>query len=68
MWWRVPCLHEPSKDGYSYTQFSLFDLCTEYLQSKFEHRIMRHILNTSGIVRFPERQYDMVWRLMRCSA
>lgn len=50
---------EPSKDGYSYTQFSLFDLCTEYLQSKFEHRIMRHILNTSGIVRFPERQYDM---------
>ncbi len=51
---------EPDKDGYSYTQFSIFDLCTEYLQGKFEHHIMRHILNTSGIVRFPERQYDMV--------
>ncbi|MBQ2235927.1 MAG: alanine racemase, partial [Muribaculaceae bacterium] len=30
------------------------------MQAAFSHKLLRHILNTSGIVRFPEHQYDMV--------
>ena len=51
---------EPAKDDYTARQFSIFDSCTEQLQSAFPHKIIRHLLNTSGIVRFPEHQYDMV--------
>ena len=51
---------EPAQDAYTQQQFEYFDACCEQLQQAFDHYIMRHILNTSGIVRFPERQYDMV--------
>ena len=51
---------EPAQDDYTQSQFAYFDECSELLQQSFDHRIMRHVLNTSGIVRFPERQYDMV--------
>ncbi len=51
---------EPDQDDYTQSQFEYFDTCSEMLQQSFDHYIMRHVLNTSGIVRFPERQYDMV--------
>ena len=51
---------EPDQDDYTKAQFDYFDACSEQLQQSFEHHIMQHVLNTSGIVRFPERQYDMV--------
>ena len=51
---------EPEQDDYTKAQFDYFDACSEQLQQSFDHQIMRHVLNTSGIVRFPERQYDMV--------
>lgn len=51
---------EPVQDAYTQAQFDCFDACSELLQQSFDHHIMRHILNTSGIVRFPEHQYDMV--------
>ena len=51
---------EPSQDEFTCEQFNYFDKCCDALQQAFEHYIMRHVLNTSGIVRFPERQYDMV--------
>lgn len=51
---------EPDQDAYTQSQFDYFDTCSEMLQQSFDHYIMRHVLNTSGIVRFPERQYDMV--------
>ena len=51
---------EPGQDDYTKAQFDYFDACSELLQQSFDHQIMRHVLNTSGIVRFPERQYDMV--------
>ena len=51
---------EPDQDDYTKSQFEYFDTCSEMLQQSFDHYIMRHVLNTSGIVRFPERQYDMV--------
>ena len=51
---------EPGQDPYTQQQFEYFDACSEQLQQSFDHHIMRHVLNTSGIVRFPEHQYDMV--------
>ncbi|MBP5562276.1 MAG: alanine racemase [Muribaculaceae bacterium] len=51
---------EPSQDDYTRSQFEYFDRCTDLLQAAFPHPIKRHLLNTSGIVRFPERQMDMV--------
>ncbi len=51
---------EPAQDEYTLSQFEYFDHCANKLQEAFPHPIKRHILNTSGIVRFPERQMDMV--------
>jgi alanine racemase len=51
---------EPAQDDYTQMQFAYFDECTKILQAGFNHHIIRHILNTTGIVRFPEHQYDMV--------
>lgn len=50
----------PEMDDYTMEQFSIFDRCCDKLQSGFRHHIMRHILNSTGISRFPEHQHDMV--------
>ncbi|MBQ1986646.1 MAG: bifunctional UDP-N-acetylmuramoyl-tripeptide:D-alanyl-D-alanine ligase/alanine racemase [Muribaculaceae bacterium] len=51
---------EPLQDEYTMKQFTYFEECCNILQSGFKHHILRHILNTTGIIRFPEYQYDMV--------
>ena len=51
---------EPGQDEYTQAQFDYYDTCSKILQESFDYHIMQHVLNTSGIVRFPERQYDMV--------
>lgn len=51
---------DPLQDDYTLKQFNYFDECCNILQSGFKHHIIRHILNTTGIIRFPEYQYDMV--------
>lgn len=51
---------EPFQDDYTRMQFEIFDRCADMLQSGFNHHIMRHILNSTGITRFPEHQYDLV--------
>ncbi len=51
---------EPLQDEYTMMQFNYFEECCCILQKGFKHHIMKHILNTTGIVRFPEYQYDMV--------
>ncbi len=51
---------EPAMDDYTMEQFALFKKWSDMLQSGFNHRILRHILNSTGITRFPECQYDMV--------
>ena len=50
----------PEMDDYSREQFAIFARCCDVLQSGFNHHILRHILNSTGITRFPEYQYDMV--------
>ncbi|MBR1881541.1 MAG: bifunctional UDP-N-acetylmuramoyl-tripeptide:D-alanyl-D-alanine ligase/alanine racemase [Muribaculaceae bacterium] len=51
---------EPAQDAYTHMQAAYFTACADELQKHFDHHIMRHILNTSGIVRFPQYQMDMV--------
>ncbi len=51
---------EPEQDDYTHAQVEYFEECARQLQANFSHHIMKHILNTTGIVRFPEYQMDMV--------
>ncbi len=51
---------EPLQDDYTRQQFEIFDRCADMLQNGFHYHIMRHILNSTGISRFPEHQYDLV--------
>lgn len=50
----------PEMDDYTLSQFELFDRCCDKLQSGFRYHIMRHILNSTGISRFPQHQHDLV--------
>lgn len=51
---------DPMMDDYTREQFAMFRRCSDLLQAGFSHHILRHILNSTGITRFPEYQYDMV--------
>lgn len=50
----------PEMDDYTREQFAIFERSSKVLQAGFSHHILRHILNSTGITRFPEYQYDMV--------
>ena len=50
----------PDMDDYTMQQFELFDRYCNRIQSGFRHHIMRHILNSTGISRFPQYQFDLV--------
>lgn len=47
-------------DDFSAEQFRRFDQASQTLQKAFPHKILRHICNSAGIERFPERHLDMV--------
>lgn len=52
---------DPMEDDYTMSQFEYFGECCDTLQAAFpERKILRHILNSTGITRFPEHQLDMV--------
>lgn len=52
---------DPLDDEYTYGQFRYFDECCAMLTKAFpDRKILRHILNSTGITRFPQFQYDMV--------
>lgn len=51
---------DPQLDSYTKGQFDYFDRCYNILQERFEFKIKRHILNSTGITRFPDYQFDMV--------
>lgn len=50
----------PDFDDFSTRQFNLFDKASQELQNAFPYKILRHICNSAGIERFPERHLDMV--------
>jgi len=51
---------EQVHDSFTRQQIGLFDRMSDALCSHFHHPVLRHILNSSGILRFPEAQFDMV--------
>ncbi len=48
------------KDAFTKSQFNLFEEWTALINRNLPKPVTRHILNSAGIVRFPEYQYDMV--------
>ncbi len=47
-------------DAFSCLQYKTFLKASKMLRTAFPHTILRHICNSAGIERFPERQLDMV--------
>lgn len=47
-------------DAYTRQQFSLFESTVSQLEGSLPYPFMKHILNSAGIQRFPEQQWDMV--------
>lgn len=47
-------------DEFTRGQMELFTVCADEISKAFTHKILRHILNSAGIERFPEFQLDMV--------
>lgn len=47
-------------DDYTLLQLSRFKEMTEYILSRCPYPVKRHVLNSAGILRFPEYHYDMV--------
>ena len=50
----------PDMERFTEEQIALFDRMTSYIQASFDHKILRHILNTAGIERYNQHQFDMV--------
>lgn len=51
---------DPSQDQFTFTQVSEFMAMAHELGESLGYRPMMHILNSAGIERFPEFQFDMV--------
>lgn len=54
----------PDMDDYTERQLEKFRCDSEYLAKRIESagggKVLRHVLNTAGILRYPEHAYDMV--------
>jgi len=51
---------DPASDLFTNLQFSRFREYCDIVTDSFNYEILRHILNSSGIERFPEMELDMV--------
>ena len=51
---------EIAHDSFSRQQIAKFAAMSATVQSHFNYPILRHILNSGGILRFPEAQFEMV--------
>lgn len=51
---------EAIHDDFTHEQICKFDKWSTVITDSFEHKIIRHILNSAGIDRFPQFQFDMV--------
>lgn len=47
------------QDEYTLSQLEYFTRCSEKIVSHFPYKVLRHVLNTAGILRFPQYQFDM---------
>ncbi|MDE6317643.1 MAG: alanine racemase, partial [Muribaculaceae bacterium] len=60
MFSHLACADDPAEDDYTLRQFETFDRCYATLSHSLPYPVKRHILNSTGIIRFPEHQYDYV--------
>ena len=51
---------EPEQDAFTHAQLDLFEQRTQQVAQGIGYMPMRHILNSAGIERFNDHQYDMV--------
>jgi alanine racemase len=51
---------DPQLDGFTQQQFKRFETLSEKITESFPYKIDRHMLNSAGIERFPEKQFEMV--------
>lgn len=51
---------EIEHDVFTREQIARFDKMSKTITSHFNYPVLRHVLNSSGILRFPEAQMDMV--------
>ena len=50
----------PDDDHFSDVQFSLFEKISDQIEKNIGYKTIKHMLNSSGIERFPKKSYDMV--------
>jgi alanine racemase len=50
---------DPALDYFTHQQARVFHSCAEQISGAFAHPVMKHLLNSAGMERFPEYQYDM---------
>ncbi len=51
---------DPTLDHFTESQFRIFEKYFSLFETGFPYKIDRHILNSAGIERFPEKQFEMV--------
>ncbi|MBQ9399137.1 MAG: alanine racemase [Bacteroidales bacterium] len=51
---------DPAEDAFTLSQISMFTAGADKISSAIGYSPMRHILNSAGIERFPQYQFDMV--------
>ena len=51
---------DPSLDHFTHHQVEVFLRASDRINEATGYPFLRHILNSSGIVRFPQYQFDMV--------
>ncbi len=51
---------EKEHDEFTWTQIKKFNAMSDNIKSHFDYPILKHILNSAGISRFPDAQFEMV--------
>lgn len=54
------CADSPQFDDYTNEQINRFDEISKRLCDSFDYKILRHICNSAGTIRFPQAHFDMV--------
>ena len=50
----------PNEDDFTMSQIKVFEEGSQMIVEAFPYKVLRHILNTAGITRFTQYQFDMV--------
>lgn len=56
----LSCADSPQFDDYTNEQINRFDEISKRLCDSFDYKILRHICNSAGTIRFPQAHFDMV--------